>query len=156
MSKFEIISVICVSLTLALTLLASIITGTVYIAGLHERVTTLALNPAQIKQETENALKRISDASQEVQRRLTVLEEQGPPLVKRVEQLEQIPLFGQWRPVDANIVYQAQSDGFVMAFAHNKGRFSFWTGSSESHLSERGRITQYQGMMMPVKIGHLL
>ena len=153
MNKAEIITTTVLTLTLVGTVFGGIIVGAVYVARIEGRIQSL--NPEQIKERVHDAEQRIIGVYPDLQERIKKMEQQGQKFAMRLAHLETASAFGPWQSREANLVYRAPSDGFVVGFAHNRGEFSFRIGStaSKSDFVERGRITQYEGMMMPVKCG---
>lgn len=151
MTKTEIITTTAVALTLVFTVLSAIIGATVYVARLDGRVE--ALHPEQIKQAASEAEQRLMGAYPDLRERISKIEQRGEEFATRLTRLESASVFGPWQAIEANHTNQAPSDGFVVGFAHNNGEFSFRIGPTPSDLVERGRIKQYEGMMMPVKCG---
>lgn len=151
MTKAEIITTTVLTLTLVATVFGGIILGAVYIARIEGRIQLLT--PEQIERRVDEAEQRIIGAYPNLQERINKIEQQGQRFAMRLTQLETASVFGPWQAIEASHTNQAPSDGFVVGFAHNNGEFSFRIGPTRSDLVERGRIKQYEGMMMPVKCG---
>ena len=168
----------------ALTLFFAIISGVIYLTRLETRVSLL--EPDKIKEETGKAIQRISTREKEALDALKdffdpnvhqLMPPEMPTQVARLEerlgQIENVGVsssilamsvpetgFGDWKLIEVDRVYQADSDGFVSAYTYTEAvAISLRTGELESELGEpshatRSRASSHDGTIMPVKKGH--
>ena len=66
--------------------------------------------------------------------------------------------FGKWKPLEPDLVYRAESDGFIAAFTGGKNparRLMVYTGQDQGSLDLRTRSGRYDGTVCPVTKDHL-
>ena len=65
--------------------------------------------------------------------------------------------FGEWKAFEANVVYKADSDGFVAAFTHGTNitnNLRIRVGGAPTTMERRTRAGKWDGTVCPVPRGH--
>lgn len=86
----------------------------------------------------------------------------GQVQVEETEPLSRPPqggaaTFGKWQPLEPNLVYKANSDGFIAVYTGGNRparEFLVYTGETQDSLTVRTRAGRYDGTVCPVPKDH--
>ena len=152
-----------------LTTVAAILTAFTLIAGfvgylsfesINDVIAETREHAAQVREQAtqaEKIVENIRKTSETAQRELNV---EGQTIAQSDTQPRSEPPqgpFGKWESRNPNLVYQANSDGFIAAYTAGNSPaqdLMIYTGRKQDSLFLRTRAGRYDGTVCPVPKGH--